>query len=210
VRKLPLISIAGVALLTACNSARKPNAQNFTKAINQYLDQHGRVCTSIGRQFPIDIPTSAQQEHYGFGPQLIALQQAGLVSETDTTAVVHSMLDALHASSPPQPIRRYQLTAEGQRYFQQVPGTFGQTGGLCYGQKTVDSILKWGDPVTMDGSSQTEATYTYKIVNLTPWAQRTEIQQAFPDIGAMVNGASKTNQTVGLRLTDKGWEVPGS
>ncbi len=208
-RRLSLISLAGFSFLIACNSTRKPSYENFTYAINQYLAKHGQACTSIGRQFPIDIPAPAQQTQYGFGPQLLALQQSGLVSETDTTAVVHGMLDALQGTAPPQRVRRYQLTAEGTKYFQQVPGTFGQTGGFCYGQKTVDSVLKWGNPVTMDGYSQTEVTYRYKLINLASWAARPDIQQAFPDIGAVVGGASKTNQTAGLQLTNNGWEVSG-
>ncbi|MBT9332001.1 hypothetical protein [Paracidobacterium acidisoli] len=200
---------ASLFILLACNNAKKPSDENFTKAINEYLANHGQVCTSIGRQFPIDIPASAQQSQYGFGAQLAALQHAGLVSETDTTAVVHGMLDALRGSTPPQPVRRYQLTMEGAKYFQQVPGTFGQTGGLCYGQKAVDSVLKWSNPVAMDGRSQTDVTYTYKIVNLAPWAERPEIQQAFPDIGATITGVSKANQIAGLQLTSNGWDVSG-
>jgi hypothetical protein len=209
-RKLALISLAGLLIMAACNNARKPSAANFTNAINQYLAKHGQACTSIGRSFPIDIPASAPQTQYGFGPQLTALQQAGLVSESDTTAVVHGMLDALRGSGPPQPVRRYHLSAEGQKYFQQIPGTFGRTGGLCYGQKTVDTVIKWGDPETVNGTSQTDIVYTYKIMNLAPWAEQPKIQQAFPDVGSTVNGISKRNQTIGVRLTDNGWEVPGS
>ncbi len=106
-------------------------------------------------------------------------------------------------------MRRYQLTPEGTKYFKQVPGTFGQTGGLCYGQKTVDSVLKWGNPVTMDGISQIEVTYTYKFSNLAAWAERPDIQQAFPDIGATVGGASKADQIAGIQLTDSGWQIVG-
>ncbi len=80
----------------------------------------------------------------------------------------------------------YQLTTEGQKYFQQIPGTFGQTGGLCYGRKAVDSVLKWTDPVTTGGRSQTEVSYTYKIVNLAGWVGQPRIQQAFPNIKATV------------------------
>jgi hypothetical protein len=199
--------IAVLVFLTACNNSRKPSYENFTKAINEYLAKHGEACTSIGRRFPIDIPASAQQTQYGFGPQLTALQQVGLVSETDTTAVVHGMLDALRGSTPPQAVRRYQLTSGGTKYFKQVPGTFGQTGGLCYGEKTVDSVLKWEKPITMDGISQIEVTYTYKFSNLAAWAERPDIQQAFPDIGATVGGASKVDQIAALQLSNNGWEV---
>ena len=207
ISNLPLVGL--LLLMASCNSSRKPSAENFTQAINQYLDQHGKTCTLISRQFPIDIPASAQQTQYGFGPQLLALQHAGLVSETDTTAVVHTMLDPLRGTTPPQPVRQYQLTAEGQKYFQQVPGSFGPTGSLCYGQKSVDSILDWSNPVNTGDSSQTEVTYKYKFVNLAAWANQTEIQRKFPDIASEVNGASKTNQKIGLQLTNDGWKVLG-
>ncbi len=209
-RRVSLIWSAGLLVLIACNSTKKPSNANFTNAINRYLAKHGEACTSIGRQFPIDIPASKPTDQYGLGPQMAALQQAGLVSETDTTAVVHGMLDPLRGSTPPQPVRRYQLATEGQKYFQQIPGTFGQTGGFCYGQKSVDSVVKWSEPIMVGGSSQTEVTYTYKIVNLALWTQRSDIQQAFPDVRTTVSGASKTNQVAGLQLTNNGWEVPGS
>jgi hypothetical protein len=207
-RSFYLVSIAGLLFLTACSDAKKPNDGNFTKAIDQYLTKHGEACTVIGRQFPIDIPASKPTDQYGLGPQVVALQQAGLVSETDTTAVVHGMLDALRGSTPPQPVKRYELTLEGKKYFRQVPGTFGQTNGLCYGQKTVDAIVKWTEPVTAGASSQTEVTYTYKIVNLAGWAERPDVQRAFPSIQATLTGASKTTEIAGLQLTSEGWEVP--
>jgi hypothetical protein len=114
VRRLSLISIAALIFLSACNSTRKPSYENFTKAINEYLAKHGEACTSISCQFPIDIIASAQQAQYVFGPQLAALQQAGLVSETETTAIVHGMLDALRgATSPPTSMA---LSTHGRRY----------------------------------------------------------------------------------------------
>ncbi len=208
-RRLFLISLAGCLFLTACNNVKKPNAENFTKAINQYLVNHGEACTSISRQFPVNIAKSEQKDQYGIGPQMMALEQAGLVHSSDTTAVVHGMLDALQGSTLPQPVKRYELTVEGKKYFRQAPGLLGQTSSFCYGQKTVDSIVKWTEPMTVGAFSQTEVTYTYRIVNLAGWAERPDIQRTFPDIGATVSGASKTNQIAGLQLTNQGWEVPG-
>jgi len=208
-RRILLISIATLLFITACNGTKKPNERNFTKAINQYLAKHGDACTAIVRQSPMDVPLSEQKEQYGIGPKLAALEQAGLVHSSDTTAVVHGMLDPLRGSTPPQPVKRYELAVEGKKYFRQAPGLLGQTGSLCYGQKTVDSIVKWTEPMTMGAFSQTEVTYTYKIVNLACWAERPDVQRAFPDIGATVSGASKTNEIAGLQLTNQGWEVPG-
>jgi hypothetical protein len=208
-RSLFLVPIAGLFFLVACNDAKKPSNANFTAAINQYLTKHGEACTLLGGQFPIDVPKSEQHDPSGIGPKLSALEQAGLVYASDTTAVVHSMLDPLRGSTPPQPVKRYDLTEEGKKSVRQIPGAFGQTSGFCYGQKTVDSIVKWTEPVTAGPSSQAEVVYTYKILNLASWAERSDVQGGFPDIRSVISGASKTDQTVGLELTDKGWEVPG-
>jgi hypothetical protein len=107
-------------------------------------------------------------------------------------------------------VKRYDLTSEGKKYFQQIPGTFGQTSGFCYGQKTVDSIVKWTEPETGGASSQAEVTYTYRIVNLAGWARRPEVQRVFPGIQTTLTGALKTAEISGVQLTSKGWEVPGS
>jgi hypothetical protein len=208
-RHFYLVSIAGLLFLAACNDAKKPSEAHLTKAIDQYLTKHGEACTVIGRPFPIDVSESEQRLQSGTSLEMAALEQAGLLQSSSTTAVVHGMLDALRGSTPPQPVKRYELTTEGKKYFQQVPGTFGQTNGLCYGQKTVEAIVKWTEPVTAGASSQTEVTYTYKVVNLAGWAERPDVQRAFPVIQATLTGASKTTEIAGLQLTSRGWEVPG-
>jgi hypothetical protein len=179
-RKFFHIFIAGFLVLTACNHIKKMNNGNFTKAVNQHLTKHGEACTMIGRQFPVDLPESEQKDQYGTGPQMAALEQAGLVRASNTTAVVHGMLDALRGSTPPQPVKRYDLTAEGKKYFHLIPGIFGQTGSFCYGKKAVDSIVKWTEPMTTGAYSQSEVTYTYKIVNLAGWAERPDVERVFP------------------------------
>jgi hypothetical protein len=129
----------------------------------------------MGRQFPIDVPRPEQSAQYGIGPKLAALEQAGLVRASDTTAVVHGMLDPLRGSAPPQPVKRYELTADGKKNFQQIPATLRQASGFCYGQKSVDSIVKWTDPATVGSSSQAEVTYTYRIVDVAAWAESPEV-----------------------------------
>jgi hypothetical protein len=207
-RNLYVVSIAGLLFLAACNNAKKPSDANFTNAINLYLSKQGEACTLLNRQFPIDVPKREQKDQYGIGPKLAALEQAGLLRGSDTTAVVHGMLDALQGSTPPQPVRHYDLTAEGGKYFRELSGGIGQTTGLCYGRKQVDSIVKWAEPMTMGAYSQTEVTYTYKIAELAAWAERPEVQRAFSDIQTEIAGQSNAAQIAGLRLTNKGWEVP--
>jgi hypothetical protein len=207
-RNLYVVSIAGLLFLAACNTAKKPGDTNFTNAINQYLAKQGEACTVLNRQFPLDVPKQEQKEQYGIGPKLAALEQAGLLRGNDTTAVVHGMLDALQGLTPPQPVRHYELTAEGGKYFQELSGGFGRATGLCYGRKQVDSIVKWTEPMTMGAYSQTEVTYIYKIADLAAWAEHPAVQRAFPDVQTAIAEQSKVAQIAGLRLTNKGWEVP--
>jgi hypothetical protein len=207
-RRFSLVSIVALVVLSACNDAKRPSDSNFRKAINQYLTKHREVCTMIGRQFPVDITGSEQRLQSDTASQMAVLEQAGLVRSSHTTAVDHGMLDALRGPTPPQPVKRYDLTAEGQKYFQKTPGIFGQTTSFCYGDKTVDSVVKWTEPVTMGAATQTDVTYTYKIADLAPWAQRPDVQREFGDVRTTVNGISKSNETVDLQLTNRGWEVP--
>lgn len=207
-RRSLIVSLAALFFLTGCNNAKKPSNANFTKAINQYLAKRDDACSSLGQILPVDVTVPEQKEQYGIGTQLAALEKAGLVHSTNTTAVIHGMMDALRGSRPPQPVRRYELTDQGKQYYRQIPATFGQNGIFCYGQETVDSIIKWTEPATMEGATLSEATYTYKIANLASWAKQSNVQQAFPDLLQTLNGASTANQTAELQLTNKGWEVP--
>ncbi len=203
------VSIAALLALIACNGTKKPSDANFRTTINRYLAKHGEACTGIGRQFPVDISDAEQRLHSDAASQMAVLEQAGLVHSSNTTAVIHGMLDALRGPTPPQSVKRYDLTADGRRYFRQRADTLGQTASFCYGEKTVDSIVKWTEPVTVGATTQTEVTYTYKIANLPPWATRVDIQRQFGDVRVIVNGISKSNEIAELQLTNQGWEVPG-
>lgn len=207
-RFLSSVLISCMFALTACNSTKKPSGANFWKAINQYLAKHGESCTGIAREFPVDITEPEQRLQSDTATRMAVLEQAGLVRSSKTTAVVHRMLDALHGPTPPQPVKRYELTAEGQKYIQKTPGIFGQTVSFCYGDKTVDSIVKWTEPAKAGSYSQTEVTYTYKIANLAPWAKQPDVQREFGDVRTTVNGISKSNEIIDLQLTNQGWEVP--
>jgi hypothetical protein len=135
---------------------------------------------------------------------MAVLEAAGLVRSSDMVAPTPGIL----GPGAPRRVKRYQPTEPGKKYLQQVPGIFGQIVGFCYGDKTVDSIVKWTEPVTMGAGLQSEVNYTYKIANLAPWAERPDVQREFGDVRATVNGISKSNEKAGLQLANQGWEVP--
>ena len=207
-RIFPTLTIA-FFFLAACNSAKKPSAAYFTAAINEYLATHGQMCISTGTQFPIDVPASQHSDQHGITAKLAALQHAGLVNVTNTTAIVQNLANSISLSPhKPEPVKRYTVSGEGQKYLQSIMTDFGKTSGFCYGQKQVDSIAKWTELVTNGVSTQTDVTYTYKIANLASWATRPDVQQAFPAIIVSLNSASKTDQQIALQQNNNGWEVP--
>ena len=167
------------SLLTACNSAKKPSDTNFTKAINQYLAKHGEGLygdrSGVSRGSSLNRSRGSVRYWYADGragtgwPGAFERYDGGRSWDAGCSA-------RLNFTATRKAIR---TDCGGQKYFQQIPGIFGQTVGFCYGQKSVDSIVKWTEPVTMGASSQTEVTYTYKIVDLAPWAERSEVQQRF-------------------------------
>jgi hypothetical protein len=203
-RRLFLISLTSVVFLTACNDVKKPSDGNFRKAINQYLEKHEKACTWVGRPFPIDLSESEQKLQSGTSAQMAVLEAAGLVRSSNTVAPTPSIF----GPGAPRRVKRYQPTEAGEKYLQQVPGIFGQAAGFCYGDKTVDSIVKWTEPATMGPALQSEVSYTYKIANLAPWAERPDVQREFGDVRTTVNGISKSSEIAGLQLTNQGWEVP--
>jgi hypothetical protein len=203
--RFTIVALAFFVMLGGCSSERKPSASNFTKAINQYLAKNGQACTFFAQTFPIDVPASELKAQSGTVPQMAVLERAGLVRGSDTTAVIHGMIGALGASAP-RPVRRYDLTDKGRKYFQVKPGTFGQSSAFCYGQEQVDSIVKWDEPTAQDGTSITQVTYTYKFQQLADWAKQPEVQQTFPAIKSTLDQAG-TNQVVEVHLTNQGWEA---
>ncbi|WP_035351608.1 hypothetical protein [Edaphobacter aggregans] len=203
-RRFFLISLAGAVFLTACDDVKKPSDGNFRKAINQHLEKHGKACTWLGRPFPVDASEPEQRLQSGTGAQMAVLEAAGLVHSSDTVAAT----PGIFGPGAPRRVKRYEPTEGGNKYLKQVPGVLSQSAGFCYGGKTVDSIVKWTEPVTMGVGSQSEVTYTYKIANLAPWAERPDVQREFGDIRTTVSGISKSNEIAGLQLTNQGWEVP--
>lgn len=209
-RQWTVLIASSLILFSGCNSSKKPSETNLKSSIDQYLLTQSRACVSLDGRFPFDVPAANWNDKSGEAAELAALEQAGLVQSSNTTAVVQSMANSLSLSPPkPQPVKRYTVSIQGQKYFQKVQGTFGQSDGFCYGHEKVNSVVNWTKPVTQGDYSETTVTYTYKIPDLAAWAKLPEVDQVFPYIG-MTLGAMGKNQTITLHLTNKGWVVNGS
>src|SRR5579883_409848 len=192
--------IVGLLLFGGCRSNRKPSETNLENAINRYLQSRGQTCTWLGQPFPINVSAAQQKLAFGIAPQMAVLEKAGLVQSSDA----ETNLPGIFGGTTRQHVRRYEPTNDGKRYLRQTQAALTQSAGFCYGTKTVDSIVKWTEPTRDELASLTEVTYTYKLSNLAPWAERPDIQSEFGDIRTTVGGSSKLNETITLQLTNKG------
>lgn len=194
----------GLLLVPGCNNPKKPNSGNFTRAVNAYLAVHGKACVSTPWQFPVDIPKSRISWDRQEIADLSAFESAGLLKSGDTTAVVRGMFEV---DGKVQPVRRYDLTDSGKKYLQQQMGLMGSTAAFCYAQEAVNSIVKWNEPATQGGFSETVVTYTYRLSNLADWAQNQELLSQYPQMKQELDGEKVQERPIGLQLTNKGWDT---
>ncbi len=203
-RKWTVAVVFSLILLSGCSSSKKPNAANLSSAIDQYLPMQNRACVTLDGQFPHDVPLGDKSS---MAAELSALERTGLVQSVNTTAVVRSLADSLSLSpQKPEPVKRYTVSAEGQKYFQKILDVSGRLDGFCYGHEKVASIVNWTEPETRGSYSETTVTYTGKVPDVAAWAEAPEVQQVFPSIKTTLSDVGQ-NQTVALHLTNKGWAV---
>ncbi len=203
-RQWTVFIASSLIFVSGCNSSKKPNEANLRNAIDQYLPMQDRACVTVDGQFPHDVPVGDKS---GEAAELAALEHAGLVQSVNTTAVVRSLANSLSLSpQKPEPVKRYTVSAEGQKYFQKVLDVSGRSDGFCYGHEKVTTIVNWTEPETQGSYTETTVTYTGKIPDVAAWAKLPEVQQALPSIQATLRDVGQ-NQTVALHLTNKGWVV---
>ncbi|HEX4020786.1 MAG TPA: hypothetical protein VHX63_06565 [Acidobacteriaceae bacterium] len=208
-RQWTVLIASSLILFSGCNSTKKPNEINLRNAIDQYLVAHGTACVAVDGQFPFDVPATNWNDKSGEAAELAALERAGLVQSSNTTALVQTPANSLSLSPhKPQPVKRYTVSGEGQKSFQKVRGTFGQSDGFCYGHEKVGTIVNWSEPVTRGDYSETTVTYTYKIPDLAAWAKLPEVGQAFPSISTTLGEVGK-QRSIPLHRTNNGWVVNG-
>jgi len=201
-----LIAVATLLGIVACGCRKGPSEVSLRAAIDQYLWAQTRTCVAVEGNFPIDVPFGSRS---GELKGLNALENAGLVQATNTTAVVQSLANSLSLSPHKlEPIKRYTVTTEGQKYLQSTLSGPGRSDAFCYGHEQVASIVNWTEPQTQGNYSEMTVTYTGKIPDLAAWAKQPEVEQAFPSIDTTL-GVTGKNQTLSLRLTNKGWVVNG-
>jgi DNA-binding transcriptional ArsR family regulator len=188
-----------MGLLAACGASKDANRANLTSAVTRFLDAHGDMC--VGKvDWPIDVTMADAQSRSANSLQLPALQKAGLVS-------------AQQVQGAPNPVMRFSLTAEGQKYYvhKRMASVAAEgrprmhEGDLCYGKLHVDQVIGWEPPRNENGVMRTAVTYTYSI-DAAPWTKDADIQRVFPVLAMVVKSGGTLQLKQVVVLTANGWE----
>ncbi len=196
-------------LATGCSSLKKPNDANFRRAINDQLSKSEFACINLpqGGNFPIAVPVAAFSLNQEIVSKLEALQQAGLVQSADVAEVPAGFYGLGFTPGIAQPVRHFTLTGAGQKLYEATQTIPGRRTQLCYGHSSVSQIVKWTEPATFLGTTVSDVTYTFNVQVAQGWAQRLDVQQAFPEIPALLANAENERLSAGLVLTSQGWQV---
>ncbi len=167
-------------LLAGCNGFKKPNAKNFTTALNYYYSNNDDCLYPSAIRFPYEASTAAgETDSHKKG--LDALADAGLLKSLEDRDI--------H-------VKRYELTTFGKR----VPPRF------CYGHRVVTSIDGFTPPAPVSGQQTTQVSYHYKMMDVPAWTNSDEIRKVFPAFAKSTAGDAQDHAT--LVLTVNGWRVP--
>ena len=208
-KSLPWLIVFSVLLLVSCASKKDANEKNFSEALNSYLAKKGQLCLGIPSAWPVDVNEAERRSGMGTAAEMAALEKAGLVRSHETETEYMPPLSSLPVKTK---VLRYELTDSGKTFYREkdrlaLAGNKQVQGDLCYGQQTLDKIVKWDGPTPVGDSKEASVIYTYKIDNLAEWAKHPDVQRVFPGISSTIDGAGKTQMNQALTLTTQGWEA---
>jgi hypothetical protein len=204
-----VVSLIVLSLLAGCHpTSQEPSMKNFTVTINDFLDKRGHLCLAK-YDWPIYVTTEDRTNSTRDSIQMPVLEKLGLVTGKDL--IVQSTDTDSNGKKMIANARQYQLTTEGQKYYLHNPevvatGTKRVThpADLCAATLTLDKVIGWESPIKMNGETVTSVVYTYKITPA-PWATKPEIQQVFPMVARVIEGAGTMQLREGVHLTPTGW-----
>jgi hypothetical protein len=201
--------LAVVALLTACHNpqAQVPSRANFTAAVNDYLAQRGHLCLAK-YEWSITVTAADRQARSLDAQQMPVLEALGLVTGHDVGEAQKSA-----DGNTAQPAREYALTAEGQKYYLHVPVVINTAtrhvthpADFCVATLSLDRLIGWEKPQTLDGRTVTSVLFTYNIAPA-PWTQTPDARRVFPLVTHAVENAGTQQLRLGVHLTQRGWIV---
>ena len=204
-----ILILSGAALLSACgNDSKAANNTNFEKALNAYYAQM-KQCVKIGskpnsdgiiQEFRTDGSVQDEQLPFYNGLASLGLLEA-VTYQKDTknfSGQVTGKADWVG----------YKFSNKGESFLRPSSlekGAF-RTGArqLCYGTPQVVEIVNFTEPAEAMGAKVSNVQYTYRLVDVAPWASDPALTNQFEWLTERISSDSITKDD-DLVLTDNGW-----
>jgi hypothetical protein len=193
-------SVMGVAAAQADSTtgAGAPGEKDLAPAVKAFLAQHGDLCLAW-YTWPRDLTAEEQQGGLNEAVQMPVLERLGLVQSADVAATSG-------------PVKRYSLTAKGQRYYLQKKrttlGLHGETqahdADFCVAQLSLDKVVKWTPPEPLHGHVETLVKYTYKVKSA-DWMNDDQARKVFPVVDRIIHGAGVMEMTATVQQQGDKW-----
>lgn len=202
-KKISLYTLC-LIVLGACTS--QANRENFTQSLNTYLAKRGDLCLAK-YDWPIDVRRAEFSAGARNALQMPVLQKLGLVSVSEVSVATKTG-KAVVATK----VKRYQLTESGKKYYLThelrslaADGSKAlHQGDFCVAKLSLDKIVGWDPPTTVNARKETVVTYTY-TVEAAPWLQDPGAKRVFPLVDRVVQGARVAQFQEAFALTKDGW-----
>lgn len=207
IRTIPLIVLA---LLAGCGPDKRAlNQANLTRAMNDYLDKRGDLCLAKN-SWPVVVTEAESKAGSRNALQMPVLERLGLVEGLDAMAAQAGADGAstqVHA-------RRYQLTAEGRKYYLARPARKTPAGNrfleadhdFCAVRLSLDRVAGWEPSGTPGANKEAVVSYTYKV-QPAPWTSDQALRAVFPMVDAVIRGAGSMQLKETVVLGAAGWEA---
>jgi hypothetical protein len=176
-----------------------------------YLARRGDLCLAKS-SWPIDVTSAETGTGSRNGVQMPVLEKLGLVSASD--AMGERKDDDGNVTKVP--VRRYQLTDEGKKYYlaraphrRETENRFAAAPfDFCAARLSLDHVVGWETPKHPGATAPSVAvvTYTYQVTPA-PWARDDNVGRAFPMVDTILKGAGVLQLKEAFVLTDAGWEA---
>jgi hypothetical protein len=204
------LPIVALAMLAGCSDHKRDlNAANLTQAMNDYLARRGDLCLAKN-SWPVFVTEAESHAGSRNALQMPVLERLGLATGTDAMVEQVGEDDVKTQAHA----RRYDLTAEGKKYFLARPAHKSPTGNrfaeaghdFCAAHLALDRVVGW-EPSTVPGTArEAVVTYTYKV-DAAPWAADQSVRAVFPMVDTVIRGAGTMQLKESVVLGAHGWEA---
>jgi hypothetical protein len=221
------VSVVGMAAVQAAMPV--PSNKDLEPAVTAFLAAHGDLCLAW-YTWPRDLTAAEQQAGMNAAVQLPVLERLGIVQSApipasipkDTAAAAIGVVSKDPASAQlaaTAPTKRYTLTAKGRQYYLRKKHTILNVhsqpevhdADFCVAHLTLDKVVRWSPPESVNGYPETLIQYTYHI-KAADWMADPEAQKVFPVVDRIVRGQGRLLMSVSAQLQDGKWVpvLPGA